>query len=821
MGTLMQDIRYGLRMLAKSPGFTLIAVVTLALGIGLNAAIFSVVYAVVLNPLPYRQPDRLVTVTNVDTLRHLRFSSFSYPNFEDVKTQNRSFESIGVAHTGDATLTGIGRPERVQTAIISPDLIEMLGIPPLMGRNTFPEVGQSGKPRGGTEAIVSQRFWQSRLGADPKALGRSITLDDKPYTIVGVMPARFEFPLQAEPVEVWLSSAVLMETTDNEPPMTANRGADFLDVVARLKPGVSQSQAQANVETIGAALAKQYPDTNRHRTFAVEGLKEHLVGQTRRTLIILFGAVGCLLLMACANVANLLLARATTRSKEIAVRSALGASRGRIVAQLLTESILLAVGGGIAGLIFFVWAQVMLLGFAPANIPRVGQTGLNLWVLGFTMMVSVLTGMIFGLAPALHVASPQLAETLKEGGRTATTASGNRIRAVLMTAQFGIAVVLLIGAGLLIRSLVRLESVSPGFRPEYVLTVDIGLPDAHYTAEQQYAFFDQLKARLDALPGVRSASAVYPLPLSDNNMDIMDITFEVEGRTVAKSEEPVTNMRVVEPGYFETVGIPLVRGRDFTPRDQEKTLQVVIVNQTLARTIFGKDDPIGKHIRVEINTLPGSKRQMQEIVGVVGDVHHRSLHSESGMEAYRPETQVPFDELSVVVRTDGDPRALASAVREQVSQLDPQLSVARIYPMEHYVAASLAEPRLDTVLLGVFAAVALLLTAIGLFGMMAYTVAQRTHEIGIRVALGAQPSDVMRQIIQQAARLALVGLAVGLPAAFVLTRLMESLLFGVSATDPPTFVGVALLVAGVSLVAAVVPARRAMRVDPMVALRYE
>jgi len=818
MGRLMQDVRYGLRMLAKSPGFTLIAVLTLALGIGLNAAIFSVVYAVVLNPLPYRRPDRLVIITNVDSLRHTRFSSFSYPDFVDVKAQNQSFEAVAVVNTGDSTVTGIGRPERVQTAAISPDMIEMLGVPPLMGRDKFPELGSEQNPQGATEVIVSERFWKSRLGSDPGVLGKSITLDGKPYTITGVMPTKFEFPLQAEPVDMWFSAATLMETTDNEPPMTANRGSHFVDVVARLKPGVSQAQAQANVETIGAALAKEYPDTNKHRSFAVEGLKEHLVGDTRRTLMILFGAVGFLLLMACANVANLLLARATTRSREMAVRNALGASRGRIVAQLLTESVLLAVAGGIAGLVLFAWAQGMLMRFAPTSIPRVGQSSLNLWVLAFAVGVSVLTGVIFGLAPALHVTSPQLAETLKEGGRTATTASHNRTRAILMTAQFGIAVVLLIGAGLLIRSLGRLQSVNPGFHPEHVLTMGIGLPDARYTAQQQYAFFNQLKTRLDALPGVRSSSAVFPLPLTEENIMV---TFEVEGRPVAKSDEPAANTRIIEPDYFATVGIPLVKGRTFTAQDQEKSAPVVIVNQTMARTVFGNEDPIGRRIKLGIDTIPGTTSQMREIVGVVGDVHHRSLRADSGMEAYLPQTQVPLDALSVVVRTDGDPAALAGAVREQVNQIDPQLSIAKMYPLEHYVAASLAEPRLDTVLLGTFAAIALLLTAIGLFGMMAFNVAQRTHEIGIRMALGAQPTDVMRQIVRQAARLALVGLAVGFPAAFVLTRLMESLLFGVSATDPPTFVGVALLLAGVSLVAAIVPARRAMRVDPMVALHYE
>jgi putative ABC transport system permease protein len=818
MGRLMQDVRYGLRMLTKSPGFTLIAVLTLALGIGLNAAIFSVVYAVVLNPLPYRQPDRLVTVANVNTLLHTRFSSFSYPDFADLKAQNQSFEAVAVVNTGESTVTGIGRPERVQTAALSPDMIEMLGVRPLMGQDKFPELGSGQTPQGATEVIVSERFWKSRLGSDPGVLGKSITLDGEPYTIIGVMPAKFEFPLQAERVDMWFSAATLMETTDNEPPMTANRGSHFLDVVARLKPGVSQAQAQANIETIGAALAKEYPDTNKHRSFAVEGLKEHLVGDTRRTLMILFGAVGFLLLMACANVANLLLARATTRSREIAVRNALGASRGRIVAQLLTESVLLAVGGGIAGLVLFAWAQGMLMRFAPTSIPRVGQSSLNLWVLAFAVGVSVLTGVIFGLAPALHVTSPQLAETLKEGGRTATTASHNRTRAILMTAQFGIAVVLLIGAGLLIRSLGRLQSVNPGFHPEHVLTMGIGLPDARYTAQQQNAFFDQLKTRLDALPGVRSSSAVFPLPLTEENIMV---TFEVEGQPVAKSDEPAANTRIIEPDYFATVGIPLVKGRTFTAQDQEKSAPVVIVNQTMARTVFGNEDPIGRRIKLGINSIPGTTSQMREIVGVVGDVHHRSLRADSGMEAYLPETQVPLDALSVVVRTDGDPAALAGAVREQVNQIDPQLSVAKMYPLEHYVAASLAEPRLDTVLLGAFAAIALLLTAIGLFGMMAFNVAQRTHEIGIRMALGAQPTDVMRQIVQQATRLALVGLAVGFPAAFVLTRLMESLLFGVSATDPPTFVGVALLLAGVSLVAAIVPARRAMRVDPMVALRHE
>jgi putative ABC transport system permease protein len=822
METLWQDLKYAARMLVKKPGFTAVAVLTLALGIGANTAIFSVVNAVLLEPLPFHHPERLMAVWMTGLKGGMANKGhLSYPDFADFRSQNRSLERMAAVNTNDFTLTGSGEPYRMTGAIVSPDLFPLLGVSAEAGRTFTPEEDLPPGVKGNHVVLLSHHLWQQRFGSDPGIVGRRLILNSRSYTVVGVMPASFAFPIQPIPVDLWTTHAVMKETADGSTPMTDERGAHYLTVIGRLKPGVTQAQAQADLSAVAAQLEKQYPDSNANKGCMLVPAHEDLVGDIRPALLVLIGAVSCVLLIACANVANLLLARSTTRQREMAIRTALGAGRKRVMQQLLTESVLLALLGAVGGVLLALWGTDALIALSPADIPRLANARLSIPVLGFTFVVALITGVLFGLAPAFQSTRAALSESLKEGGRgTSEGAAHGRMRGALVVAEMAIALVLLVGAGLAMQSFLRLAAVNPGFDAQRVLTMSIDMPGARYVTNEQIAQTSrQLLTGIEGLHGVRSASMSFPLPLSDNNMGVV---FGIEERPLEKTDLPGTALHVVEPGYFRTMGIPLKTGRDFTPEDTLKSPLVVIVNETLAKKYFPNEDPIGKRVQPSINVEPGSKTDpMREIVGVVGDVRFRSLRSETGPEMYGPEAQLPFGELSIVIRADGDPAQVIGAVRETLRRMDPDMPLYEIQPLEHYVAGALAQTRFNSLLLGIFSGVALLLTAIGLYGVTSYSVAQRTQEIGIRVALGAQRADVFRLVVGQGLRQSALGLVLGLGAAFAVTRTMASLLYGVSATDPPTFGGTSLVMLLVTCAACYIPARRATQVDPLVALRYE
>jgi putative ABC transport system permease protein len=812
METLLQDLKYGIRMLVKNPGFTAIAVIALALGIGATTAIFSVVNAVLLKPLPFVEPGRLLMVYETNLQRGFNRGTMSYPNFADVRDQNQVFEKMSSYHSGDFILTGRGEPLRLQGAVVNADLFPLLGVKASLGRTFLPDEDKPGSVR---VVVLSNRLWRNHFNSDPGVVGSSLVFDGKNFTVVGVMPDGFQFPVQNEPVELWSTVA---GDASGEDPMTSHRGAHYMNAIARLKPGVTIEQARADLETIAGRLEQQYPDTNSHRGVFIESALEGLVVDVRLALLVILGAVGCVLLIACANVANLLLARATSRHKEMAIRAALGASRLRVMRQLLTESILLAILGGSIGLLLALWGTNLLVSIIGNDVPRSAEIGIDGRVLGFTLLVSLVTGVVFGLVPALHSSKTDLTESLKEGGRGSTEGSRrNTMRGALVIIEVAIAVVLLAGAGLLIQSLLRLQHVNPGFNPKNVLSFSLGLPEVKYSTQKQIDFFNEIVARIESLPGVQTASAVLPLPLGS---DRIRITFETEGRSIPRSELPASEYRAVALNYFRTMGIPLLKGRDFDERDTRKATPVIVVNEDFAQRYFPGEDSIGKHIKPGMSNGE-DKPAWREIVGIVGSVHHLSLSSEPTPEYYVPHTQMPFDSMTIVARTEGDPRALISAVQREVRALDSELPVYNIKTLEEYVAASVAQPRFNTVLLAIFAGIALVLTAVGLFGVMSYTVRQRTHEIGIRMALGAAETDVLKMVVRQGMTLAGIGMAAGLAGAYFLTRLMTSMLFGIGATDPLTFVAISVVLAIVALGACFVPARRATRVDPMVALRYE
>jgi putative ABC transport system permease protein len=688
-----------------------------------------------------------------------------------------------------------------------------LRVQPILGRTFLPD---DDKPsESGRVVILSQPLFQKRFNSDPSIVNQAITLNGISFTVVGVMPAGFEFPIQNDPVELWTTIA---SDASGETPVTAQRGAHFVQVIGRLKPGVTQEQTQAEITAIASRLEQQYPDTNTHRSLRVDSALTALVGDIRPTLLILLGAVACVLLIACANVANLLLARATSRHKEMAIRAAMGASRVRVIRQLLTESVLLSLLGGAVGLLLAVWWSDLLIALGKEDIPRAVHVGIDLRVLGFTLGVSILTGVIFGLAPAFHSAKRELIDALKEGGRgTSEGARRNKVRSALVVSELAIAVVLLVGAGLLIKSLWRLQKVNSGLQPQNVLTFNIGLPEK-YNSEKQARFFIDLKSRLESLPGVQSASSVLPLPLSG---DRFSISFEIEGRPMAPKDHPSGDFFAAGVGYFRAMGIPIIKGRDFDDRDRYGSTPVVIITETLARQFFPNEDPIGKRIKPGINTIEGDTTTMREIIGVVGDVRNRGLDTAPKQAYYVPQTQVPFDQMVMVVKTADDPHNLISAATKQVSAMDQDIPVFGVKTMDEYLSTSVAAPRFSTTLLTIFAGVALVLTVVGLYGVMSYSVAQRRNEIGIRLALGAQSRDVLLMIVKQGSLLIGLGLVIGLSGAFALTRLIASMLFGVTAKDPLTFTAVGVLLAAVALLACYVPALRATRVDPMEALRYE
>lgn len=813
METLWQDIRYGMRMLLKAPSVSIVATIALALGIGANTAIFSVVNAVLLRPLPFANSEELMNVWETDSTRGYQRGSVSYPNFVDWREQNHVFEYMATYYSNDFIMTGRGESTRLRGGVVNADLFPLLRSVPVLGRTFLPDEDKPGEK--GRVVLLSQGLFQKRFGSDPNVVGQPMVLDGKNFTIVGVMPQDFQFPIQNDPVELWTSVAL---DSEGEEPITAQRGAHYMNVIARLKSGVSREQAQAEMTAISARLEQQYPDANLHKSTKVESTLEGLVGDIRPALLILLGAVGCVLLIACANVANLLLARAMTRHKEMAIRSALGASRMRVVRQLLTESILLSLAGGVLGLILAVWWSDLLVALGKQNIPRALQVGLDWRVLGFTLVVSVLTGVVFGLVPALHSSKTELTESLKEGGRSSGEgARRNRIRGVLVVSELAIAVVLLVGAGLLIQSLWRLQQVSPGFDSENLLTFVVGVPEVKYPTDKQARFYHDLVTRIESLPGVRSASSVIPLPLSGS---MFRISFETDGRPVAKGDQPAADFFAIDEGYFKTLGVAVLQGREFTERDGEKAPGVVIVNQAFAKQYFPGEDPIGKRIKPGISTSEADP-VMREIVGVVADVRNRNLSSELRPGYFVPVAQIPFNQMTLVVRTTNDPHTLITAVQNEVHAMDQELPVFNVKTMEDYISATVATPRFNTTLLVIFASVALILTIVGLYGVMSYSVAQRTNEIGVRMALGAQTGDVLRLIVAQGFKLVLLGLAIGLAGAFALTRVISSLLFGVTAKDPITFAAVAVLLAFVALLACYIPARRATRLDPLSALRYE
>jgi putative ABC transport system permease protein len=807
MENLLKDIRYGLRMIVKSPGFTLVAVLALALGIGANSAIFSVVNAVLLRALPFEHQEQLVQIWGTNTKRGTDRNVASYPDFADFQDQQTVFEHIAAYTQSSAILTGVDSPEQLDGAGVTGDLFATLGTRPLQGRAFTPADQQPENPR---VAVISYGLWQRRFAANPNLVGQQITLDGVSRTIVGIMPQGFSFPLEAQKTEFWLP---LNPTSE----VNKERGAHYLLMIARLKQGVQLTQAQAEMETIARRLEQQYPEKNTGRGISMISMYENVVGRVRTALLILLGAVGFVLLIACANVANLLLARAASRQKEIAIRSALGANRARIIRQLLTESVLLSVMGGTLGLLLALWGLDLLVAVMPADLPRLKEIGLDARVLSFTALVSVLTGVIFGLAPALQSSKLDLNETLKEGGRGGSEGiRRNRVRSVLVVSQIALSLVLLVGAGLLIRSFRQLQDINPGFDPHRVLTATVALPDAKYHEDSQIAaFFQQALQRAAAVPGVDVVGAVSPLPLSG---DMAQNLLTVEGHPpLDPGEKLVTNSRVVSADYFRAMGIPLIKGRTLTERDTKDAPRVVVINETLARKYFPGEEALGKRIEVTL-----ADNNMAEIVGIVGDVKHVTLEKESGPESYFSYQQIPNSYMTLVARSQSDnPASLAPGLRQAVEQVDKDQPLSDVRTMEQLLAASLARRRFNMLLLGLFSALALALAAVGIFGVMNYSVTQRTHEIGIRMALGAQSSDVLRMVVGQGMTLALIGVAIGLVAAFALTRLMSSLLYGVTPTDPLTYFAVALTLSAVALLASFIPARRATRVDPIEALRYE
>ena len=803
-----QDVRYWLRMLSKVFGFTAVVVLTLALGIGANTAIFSVVSAVLLQPLPFPQPDRLVAILHVNLQSGEIGKAQSYPDFADLRAQSKSLEAAAAYDDGSATLTGMGDPIHLNTGIFSADMFNVLREPPMLGREF---TAAEDKP-GTHVAILSYRLWKTRFGGDPRVTDKQIVLDGKPFAVVGVMPADFQFPLDEQPVDLWTTIAV--EGAESH----AERGSHFLRVIGRLRRGATLAAANAETAEISARLEKQYQDTNGHWGMSLTPEIDELVGNVRPALLMVLGAVGFLLLIACANAANLLLARAAGRQREMAIRASLGAGKSRILRQLLTESVLLSLAGGLLGLVLAVWGTAALVNLPSLGIPRLASAGVDWRALAFTLAVSVFTGILFGLAPALHASRFNLFGSLKEGGRTATDGTGrSRMRSLLVISQVSLAVVLLIGASLLMESMFHLLHQSPGFDPQGVVGFSLDLPDARYGKPEQSAdFFRELISRIRTVPGVKNASAAMPLPLSDNSLRT---SFEIEGQPMAKSDLPRTQIRAVGLDYFQAMRIPLVAGREFTARDDRHAPHVIIVNQTLARKFFPNTNALGKHMKPGMSG--GRTDSMCEIVGVVGDVKHRNLWQSPDPESYVPYDQTPIGGMDVVVRADGDPMTLLPALRAQVLALDPELPIYKAKRMEEYVAASIAQRRFTSLLCAIFAGAGLLLAIVGLFGVMSYSVVQRTHEIGVRVAVGAEKRDILRLILKEGMVITSVGLAVGLVGTLALSSILKSQLFGVTATDPFTFFGVVFALALVALVACYIPARRATRVDPMVALRYE
>jgi putative ABC transport system permease protein len=812
----MNDLRYAIRQLVKSPGFTLVAIVTLALGIGANSAIFSVIDTVLLRTLPFPNPDRLAMIW-ASAPQHPGDNRqvHSYLDYLDLRTQNHTFAAMA-AYTGASAIWGTGEnSEDVPGLAATSDIFAVLGTPPLLGRGFSRD---DDKPESARVVVISYSFWQRHFAGDPKIIGQQATVAGKVYTITGVMPRGWKFPVQKENVDY--IAPLLPMFSGQTPDYTMRRGAHFLPVVGRLKPGVELPTATADVQTIAAQLAKQYADTNAGRTERAVPLQSDLVGDVRPALLVLVAAVALVLLIACANVANLFLARAAGREREIAIRTALGASRFQIVRQLLIETSLLALLGGAAGLLLAWWSADALVAMGPADIPRLDEIRVNGNVIVFTFGIAFLTSLIFGLIPALQASRPQVEQSLREASRGSTGGvRSHRLRFVFVVSQFALSLVLLVGAGLLIRSFAELRSVRPGFEAQGVVTFWQALPKARYgEPAQQTQFFDRLLTKLTSPPGIEAAGMVSPLPFSGNDQGR---TFTVVGQPApAPGLEPSASLLTTDGAYFHTLRIPLKKGRTFDARDRKDSTAVVIINETFAQKYFPNQNPLGQ--RLDIGGRVAEGKPACEIVGVVGTAKHGSLAEANTPEFYLPFAQNPNPYMDLAVRTSQPaPSGLETMIRRTVHEIDAQQFVPVIKPLSEMVSQTLSQSRFNTGLLAIFAAVAIILAAVGIYGVIAYNVAQRTREIGIRMALGAQRQAMLAMILRQSLTMAAIGIAVGLIGAFAATRLLSALLFGIGATDLATYVAVILLLGAAALLAGLLPARRAMKVDPVIALRYE
>jgi predicted permease len=809
MQTLWQDLRYGARMLWKNPGFTLIAVITLALGVGANTAIFSVANTALLRPLPYQNPDELVMVWETAPKLGFPHNDVAPANFIDWRDQNRVFTQIAAFGGASLSLTGRGEPERIEGERVSASLFPLLGVTPALGR-VFTEQEDRSDAQG--VIVLSHSLWQRRFGGDTGIIGQSLTLSNHPYTVVGVMPAHFRFPGREQ--EFWVPMAF-------EPDEAAGRGDHYLSVVARLKPGVTRRQAQAEMDAIAARLQQQYPRTNTDQGVALVPLHEEFAGAIRKPLLILMGVAGFVLLIACANLTNLLLARATQRASELTIRAALGAGRMRLIRQLLTESVLLALSGGAVGALLAIWGVDLLETLVPENLAQARGVVVDWRVLSFSATVSLLTGVVFGLAPALQISKLNLTEALKEGGRSgAGGGSRGRLRGALVIGEIALSLVLLTGAGLMIKSFYRLTGVDPGFQPDKSLTMRMHMTGAKYgDSVKRRTFYDNMLQQVQSIPGVQSAGVITQLPLTTQGLSF---TFALEGQPpMPVSNLPIAVFRVISQDYFRAIGVPLLRGRSFTPQDSADAQAVVVINRTMAERFWPGQEALGKRFKIGSSDSPNP---LMMVVGVVGDVRQSSLDQVLKPEMYVSHLQdrrffaIPRD---LVVRTTGDPLAMAAAVRAEIWKLDKELPLYQVRTMEQILSASVVGQRFNMLLLTVFAALALLLATVGIYGLMSYATAQRAREIGVRLALGARARDVLRLVMKQGLILTVSGVAIGLAGAFALTRIMTGLLFGVSATDPVTFTLIAALLTLVALVACWIPARRAAKFDPMVALRCE
>ena len=802
MEAIWKDLQHSLRTLRKNPGFAIVAVAVLSLGIGANAAIFSVVNAVLLRPLPYEDSERIVRVFENNSSKGWDDFMVSPPNFIDWRDQNQAFESVAAFRTAPLNLAGGLEPERIPGARVSQNLFESLRVRPFLGRTFSSDEDQ---PGGDRVIIISYGLWMRRFGGDESVINQTVLVNGKSSIVIGVMPPGIQFPAQTE---AWVPMAFSADDL-------RSRGAHFISVVARLKLDVSQQAAQADLNTIAARLQEQYPKSNAGWGAKVTPLLDVTVGKIRPALRVLLGAVALVLLIACANVANLLLARATTRQKEIAIRTALGASRARLFRQLLTESMVLSLAGGALGLVFAFWGVKLIVSISPDSIPRAQQIGIDGYVLGFSLLVSVLTGIVFGTLPALHASKPDLNEALKETARTSSGGKSPRIaRNLLVIFEVAVSFALLVSAGLLIRSFIRVRDVNPGFSAQNLVTMQMTLPQAKYSKPaQQLHFLEQVVERIKSLPGIEAAGATTTLPFVGDYIN----SFTIDGpSSLGPTETASATYYAVTPDYFRTMGIPLMKGRSFSEDDVQTAPRVVVISETLAKRYFQNDDPVGRQIRIN----DGAKIA-REIIGVVGDVKQHGLESVTTAQLYEPYAQAPLSNFTLTMRTSSDLETLTPAIRSQIYAEDRDQAVANLKTLDQIVSDSVASRRLTMFLLTVFAVIALSLAAVGLYGVLAYSVTQRAHEIGIRMALGAEARDVFKLVMGKALALSAIGGLIGFAGALALTRLTSNLLFGVGASDPATYMAILAMLFAVVMLASYVPARRATKVDPIIALRHE